>query len=95
MLILQIHHQNPVRVCDQCYSQSTSNESYMASSSYSNSTNSRSNQIRKENYTYSVPNRCTVEWILTLNQQENDLNRDEFYVSYIFLNYSNNSSNHN
>ena len=82
MLIMQIHQQNPVRVCDQCYAQSTSNEpSYMAGSSYSNSTsNSRSNQTRKESYTYSVvANRCTVEWILTLNQQENDLNRDEFY----------------
>lgn len=82
MLIMQIHQQNPVRVCDQCYAQSTNNEpSYLAGSSYSNSTsNSRSNATRKESYTYSVvANRCTVEWILTLNQQENDLNRDEFY----------------
>jgi len=79
MLILQIHLQNPVRVCDQCYAQSNNGENYPAgSSSYSNS--SKSNQTRKESYTYSVvANRCTVEWILTLNQQENDLNREEFY----------------
>lgn len=79
MLILQIHHQNPVRVCDQCFAQSTNSETYLppVSSSYSNS--SKSNQTRKESYTYSVANRCTVEWILTLNQQENDLNRDEFF----------------
>ena len=80
---MQIHHQNAVRVCDQCYSQSTSNESsttaYVAGSSYtSNSTNSKSNQTRKESYSV-VPNKCTVEWILTLNQQENDMNREEFY----------------
>ncbi|XP_055451306.1 zinc finger FYVE domain-containing protein 26 isoform X1 [Psammomys obesus] len=77
-MVVEGCRENPTRVCDQCYSyynKDAPEESPCQSEVPDNSKN--------ESPTYSavvrVPKAMEVEWILSLNEEENELMRSEFY----------------